>query len=78
MAKWGAPCRAVMRIQVSFPINKKLGMTELSLEKIPSVLYRSIKKLMAHDLGRKCKMGHPGGRKDSGIEPEAGDLPRKM
>jgi hypothetical protein len=53
-------------------------MTELSIEKIPSVLYRSIKKLMGRDLGRKCKEGHPGGRKDSGIEPEVGDLPRKM
>lgn len=78
MATWGATCCAVMMTQVSFPINKKLGMTELSLEKIPSVLYRSIKKLMGRDLGRKCKEGHPGGRKDSGIEPEVGDLPRRM
>lgn len=32
---------------------------------------------MAYSLGRKWKVGHPGGRKDFGIEPEA-DLPRKM
>ena len=33
-------------------------------------------KPVAYDLGRKQEVGHPGGRKDSGIVPGSGNLPR--
>lgn len=38
----------------------------------------SIKKPITYDLGRREKVGHLEGRRNSGIEPGKGGQPRKM